>query len=511
MQNLSGNVSYTYDELGQLVSETNGTTTYEYAYDSKGNISSRKSYSGETLVDTDTFTYGATAWKDRLTGYNNGTITYDTIGNPTSYLGADLVWRGRELSSYSKGNKQISYSYDVDGMRYQKIVKNNGTETARYDYVYSDGKLILLTYTSNGTANTARFIYDSFGEPRGFILNSSSAYLYMKNGQGDITAIVDESGEILVRYTYNAWGAVEFIVPFGIDPAVTTVLATVSPFTYRGYCYDFDLGLYYLQSRYYDPEICRFINADSTDYLGATGTLLSYNLFTYCENDWVNCVDATGTWGQDVHAGYYENVLQGKGISKYKFTRTGWQKKYIPFGYLYIYIPYSSNNMYYGTFYWAISVGINATNARIIAYWCNYVDTEYSPLFKKNQAWHFNANAKNKSEYDTVSDSRLIISVSHTILATYYLEKAKNTSNKSNRKTYINKALIELGRALHPLQDYYAHTVDKCYINLLGMWSHVTSENTDVVNARISQLVLTQRATLKLLKAIYDEYKRLLS
>ena len=179
-------------------------------------------------------------------------------------------------------------------MRYKKTVSVNGTETARYDYVYSDGTLILLTHTANGIANTARFVYDSFGEPRGFILNNEKVYLYLKNGQGDITAIVDENGEILVRYEYNAWGAVEFIVPFGVDPAVTSILATVSPFTYRGYCYDYDIGMYYLQSRYYDPEICRFINADSTDYLGATGTVLSYNLFAYCENDGVNYVDSTG-------------------------------------------------------------------------------------------------------------------------------------------------------------------------------------------------------------------------
>lgn len=295
VQNLSGTTSYVYDELGQLVSETNGTTTYEYAYDSKGNISSRKSYSGETLVDTDTFTYGATVWEDRLTGYNNGTITYDTIGNPTSYLGATLTWRGRELSSYSKGNKQISYSYDVDGMRYQKIVKNNGTETARYDYVYSDGKLILLTHTANGTANTARFIYDSFGEPRGFILNNTASYLYLKNGQGDITAIVDESGAVLLTYTYTAWGEITYSATSMQSMLLAATLSNVNPFTYRGYCYDFDLGLYYLQSRYYDPQICRFINADSTDYLGATGTLLSYNLFAYCENDPVDKVDPRGT------------------------------------------------------------------------------------------------------------------------------------------------------------------------------------------------------------------------
>ncbi|MBE6800813.1 MAG: hypothetical protein E7529_06375, partial [Ruminococcaceae bacterium] len=292
--NLSGASQYVYDEAGQLIKEITGSTTYEYAYDSKGNISSRKVYSGETLVSTDTFIYGAEAWEDRLTGYNDKTITYDSIGNPTSYLGATLSWRGRELAGYSKGNKQISYSYDVDGMRYRKVVKTNGVETARFDYVYSDGTLILLTYTANGVANTARFVYDSWGEPRGFMLNDSATYLYLKNAQGDITGIVDENGEIVVRYTYNAWGAVDFVVPFGVDPSASTILATVSPFTYRGYCYDYDIGMYYLQSRYYDPEICRFINADSTDYLGATGTLLSYNLFAYCENDGVNFVDETG-------------------------------------------------------------------------------------------------------------------------------------------------------------------------------------------------------------------------
>ena len=298
--NLSGASQYVYDEAGQLIKEITGSTIYEYAYDSKGNISSRKVYSGETLVSTDTFTYGSETWEDRLTGYNDKTVTYDSIGNPTSYFGATLSWRGRELAGYNKGNKQISYSYDVDGMRYQKIVKTDGVETARYDYVYSDGTLILLTYTENGASNTARFVYDSWGEPRGFMLNDSATYLYLKNAQGDIMGIVDENGEIVVRYTYNAWGAVDFVVPFGVDPSVTTILATVSPFTYRGYCYDYDIGMYYLQSRYYDPEICRFINADSTDYLGATGTLLSYNLFAYCENDPVNRVDEDGRSWKDV-------------------------------------------------------------------------------------------------------------------------------------------------------------------------------------------------------------------
>ena len=319
--NLSGSSQYVYDEAGQLVEEITGSETFEYAYDSKGNISTRKVYSGETLVSTDTFTYATGTWEDRLTGYNGETITYDSIGNPTSYRGATLSWRGRELVGYSKGNKQISYSYDVDGMRYRKVVTENNI-TKIYDYVYSDGTLILLTYTENGVSNTARFVYDSWGEPRGFMLNDSATYLYLKNAQGDITGIVDENGEIVVRYNYNSWGAVDFVVPFGIDPSASTILATVSPFTYRGYCYDYDIGMYYLQSRYYDPEICRFINADSTDYLGATGTLLSYNLFAYCENDGVNAVDYEGSSPVSAAAkvlGFANDVLMAE--SHYKHNK----------------------------------------------------------------------------------------------------------------------------------------------------------------------------------------------
>ena len=293
--NLSGASRYVYDEAGQLIREITGSDTYEYAYDSKGNISTRKVYSGEALVSTDTFTYGADTWEDRLTGYNNKTITYDSIGNPTSYLGATLSWRGRELAGYTKGNKQISYSYDVDGMRYRKVVYENNSLKATYDYVYSDGTLILLTYTANGVPNTARFVYDSWGEPRGFMLNDTATYLYLKNAQGDITGIVDENGSVLLTYSYTAWGKVSYSATSMESMALAVTLSNVNPFTYRGYCYDYDIGMYYLQSRYYDPEICRFINADSTDYLGATGTLLSYNLFAYCENDGVNFVDETGT------------------------------------------------------------------------------------------------------------------------------------------------------------------------------------------------------------------------
>ncbi len=179
-------------------------------------------------------------------------------------------------------------------MRYRKVVKTNGTETSRYDYVYSDGRLVVITYTANGVSKTARFIYDSYGEVRGFILDNSASYLYLKNAQGDITAIVDENGAVILTCTYDAWGVVTFGATSMESMALAAELSKINPFTYRGYCYDYDIEMYYLQSRYYDPEICRFINADSTDYLGATGTLLSYNLFAYCENDPVGSCDFEG-------------------------------------------------------------------------------------------------------------------------------------------------------------------------------------------------------------------------
>ena len=94
-----------------------------------------------------------------------------------------------------------------------------------------------------------------------------------------------QTGAVEASYTYDAWGKVI---------SATGALANLNPFRYRGYYYDGETGLYYLQSRYYDPETGRFINADDVDYIGADGSLLSYNLFAYCKNNPVNRFDAEG-------------------------------------------------------------------------------------------------------------------------------------------------------------------------------------------------------------------------
>jgi len=113
--------------------------------------------------------------------------------------------------------------------------------------------------------------------------------LYLKNIQNDIIGIVDETGNLVVEYTYDAYGNIIKLVDTS-----NCDLSTVNPFRYRSYYYDKETGWYYLNSRYYNPIIGRFITMDGVEYLGASGTALSMNLFSYCENNPVNNVDLNG-------------------------------------------------------------------------------------------------------------------------------------------------------------------------------------------------------------------------
>ncbi len=121
------------------------------------------------------------------------------------------------------------------------------------------------------------------------IMLQATKYYYLRNGQGDVVGLIDGSGAAVVEYTYDSWGKL-----LSTTGTLATTLDKDSPFRYRGYYYDNETGLYYLQSRYYDPETGRFINADDVAFLGATGTLLSCNLFAYCENNAVNRSDHSG-------------------------------------------------------------------------------------------------------------------------------------------------------------------------------------------------------------------------
>ena len=295
--------SYLYDNLNQLIRVNEvGGKTYTFEYDNAGNLLSRKEYSYTTgdltnLTPTSTLNYNYdSVWKDRLSSVGNTSFVYDNIGNPVSIGNDTLSWEGRALKSYTKRNTTYTYSYDENGLRHRKTVTEGGTVTATYDYVWSGGKLISQKYTdnTNNITYSAKFIYSSGGDIQGFIYNNT-VYLYVKNLMGDIVAIIDENGNEVLKIKYDAWGKPLFILGELNNSSIFTIIQNISSFTYRGYCYDGDIGLYYLQSRYYSPTIGRFINTDDTNIaISTVGDILGANLFAYCDNNPVNCVDPTG-------------------------------------------------------------------------------------------------------------------------------------------------------------------------------------------------------------------------
>ena len=264
------NSSYTYDAQNQLTQEVIGGSTYVYSYDTYGNI---RSVSG---AESKTFTYGNTKWLDQLTAYNGASITYDGIGNPTSYYnGASMTWsRGRELTSYTTEEGTVSYTYGADGIRTRKVV-----DGVVHDYVTENGRIVADLTSQNALV----FSYDENGIPHSVTVNGT-VYYYITNLQGDVVEIRNASGAVVAQYSYNAWGEVL---------TATGTLAEVNPLRYRGYYYDAETGFYYLQSRYYDPEICRFINADNQLSAIDFGAM---NLFSYCGNNPVNMSDDSGHW-----------------------------------------------------------------------------------------------------------------------------------------------------------------------------------------------------------------------
>ena len=134
------------------------------------------------------------------------------------------------------------------------------------------------------------FGYDANGTPQ-YVLYDGNRYFYLTNLQGDVTAIVSVNGNIVVEYAYDAWGNV-----LSIEGVRADNLGKDNPLRYRGYVYDEETKLYYLQSRYYDPAISRFINADI--YTSTGQGFIGNNMFAYCENNPVMCADSEGTYAE---------------------------------------------------------------------------------------------------------------------------------------------------------------------------------------------------------------------
>ena len=210
-----------------------------------------------------------------------------------------------KLTSYTKNDRRYEYAYNSDGMRTLKKVYEDGELVYTEIYVW-DGDVLLgsrLEVVENNEPITVRYLYDESGELYGMDYNGSGYFAFIKNLQGDIVSIVPLNSEsnVEVNMEYDAWGKpIIRRASSAAEGFLIAVMMLVTNVGYRGYFYDFETGLYYLRSRYYDPETGRFINADDTDYLGIDSSPISLNLFIYCENNPINSSDKSGYWSQVV-------------------------------------------------------------------------------------------------------------------------------------------------------------------------------------------------------------------
>ena len=309
---------YTYDSLNRLVREDNRVfgKTSVFVYDANGNILCRRLYAFTLCSDHALAELTPTEEKkyaydgDRLMSYDGATFAYDALGNPTTYRGKTLRW--------SKG--RLLTAYDTRGISYDGF----GRRWGAYD---AEGRLLY---------DTAGFVcsYDETGLCGAKFIGNSFYYIFQKDALGNIRAILDTNGNIVVKYKYDAWGNCKVLDANGneipedyTDEMGMPHIGYLNPFRYRGYYYDVNTGLYYLQSRYYDPETGRFINADTVEYLDPK-SINGLNLYAYCQNNPVMYVDYSGTSVTAILIGLGLLTLAGGiigGVVGHDNGHTGWK------------------------------------------------------------------------------------------------------------------------------------------------------------------------------------------
>ncbi len=314
---------YVYDEASQVKAEYNYAekTAMTYVYDANGNIVSKTPYTNVTSSDLSTATqgtaiiygYGDSNWSDKLTSYNGQTISYDASGNPTSYRGETVTWNGRLMTSYTKDGCLYEYEYNSDGMRTIRRMYKNGELASTIRYIWNGDVLLGTRMESVDSDETflARYLYDDSGELYGMeykgLENAGSGmFAFIKNLQGDIVSItpLDSESNVEVNMEYDAWGKPIIQQASSMtEGLLMAIMMMVTNVGYRGYFYDLETELYYLRSRYYDPEIGRFINADDVEMMIPqkpsnitvfTNNYYNLNIYSYCQNNPVVSSDYSG-------------------------------------------------------------------------------------------------------------------------------------------------------------------------------------------------------------------------
>ena len=178
----------------------------------------------------------------------------------------------------------FGYEYDGNGMRFKKTVNGKPTE-----YYYNGTELL----AENRNGERIYYIYGVTGIEG--IEIADTCYYFDKTHWGDIVAIRIRSGAVVAKYEYDAWGNVTVTDAEGKEETSAGFIGNKNPIRYRGYYYDMETGFYYLQTRYYDPEICRFINADDYEIVPMLSVIPGMlNFYTYCNNNPIMYTDPTG-------------------------------------------------------------------------------------------------------------------------------------------------------------------------------------------------------------------------
>ena len=285
-------VSYEYNELGMLIKEQNNLTDQikEYEYDGNGDRTAYYEKKGEIVEKEYDYSYNDDDEFDALTRIK------DIKNNKTYYITYDANKCGQPIKMWLKGKEQnllwedknliqigehIKYSYNTEGIRTKKETEEGTTE-----YSLIGSKIMKMEKVTSSGKITMYFTYDQRDELQS-VTESNKEYYYIKDITGNIIKIKDEEGNSIVEYKYDAYGKVEKTI------IENNNVSKYNPFIYKGYYYDEETELYYCNTRYYSPEIGRWISIDDVDYLDPE-SVSGLNLYCYCMNDPINYADPSG-------------------------------------------------------------------------------------------------------------------------------------------------------------------------------------------------------------------------
>ncbi|MBQ4570337.1 MAG: hypothetical protein IJB21_01420 [Bacilli bacterium] len=279
---------YQYDEINRIIREDNKELNFTkiFEYDCNGNISSITEYEfilgvitvEPIKVDYNHYDYN---WSDQISLHNSERFEYDSLGNPYIYRNKNLEFsHGKQLKKFD----EIEYTYNTKGVRTSKKLNNQIIR-----FYLSDNKILSQKNLTNNDS-----IYFNYGAEgvNGFNYNGVE-YLYLKTLQNDVSFITDLNGNIVAKYIYDAWGNHKVFNALNVEVNDPNFIGNINPFRYRSYYFDVETNLYYCNNRYYDPELCRWLNADNIDYLEFS-TINGMNLYSYCLNNPVMFYDESG-------------------------------------------------------------------------------------------------------------------------------------------------------------------------------------------------------------------------